>query len=426
MKSSVLATFVVASLCGSCGLSEPLPLPATTHSALHEEGFSEVHDFGANLAMVRMFRYVPDPLPPGPRPLVVALHGCEQSAAVYHLYSGWSEMADRWGFVVLYPEQPRLNNLKSCWNWYGPWDAQRDMGEARAISEMVDQMFEDFDIAPEHVYVTGVSAGGFMAVNMAGSYPDVFAGASINAGGPYACTRLSLVDAFACMLGRDRTPQEWAAAAIEHNRFDEPEGMVWPTMSLWHGSEDPSVDVVSMHETMEQWTALHGIDTVPDASYTLGPDTQVREYHDAVGRPLVVTHETPGMRHGTQIDPEQGCGEPGTEHFVEVGVCTASRSCRQWGLDTFDRAPDPGEPPQRQRACPAASMDDGRLVLYNRCVTLAPGRWRARGALRPAGGGLDSRAGDDRGAGPGERQRGLFDRALRASRRAGQAGAGAP
>lgn len=61
-------------------------------------------------------------------PLVVVLHGCTQNAAVYDHGSGWSHLADRHGFALLFPEQQRANNMNLCFNWYQPGDASRGGG----------------------------------------------------------------------------------------------------------------------------------------------------------------------------------------------------------------------------------------------------------------------------------------------------------
>ncbi|CAD5273706.1 hypothetical protein BOSE62_130802 [Bosea sp. 62] len=45
---------------------------------------------------------MPQPLPTG-APLVVVLHGCTQSAAVYDNGSGWSQLADRHGLPCFIP-----------------------------------------------------------------------------------------------------------------------------------------------------------------------------------------------------------------------------------------------------------------------------------------------------------------------------------
>ena len=70
----------------------------------HRGAWSEqVNGFGRNPGDLLMFKYVPDSLPPG-APLVVALHGCNQSATAFDDESGWTEMADRLRFAVLLAE----------------------------------------------------------------------------------------------------------------------------------------------------------------------------------------------------------------------------------------------------------------------------------------------------------------------------------
>ena len=69
----------------------------------HELGLTETADFGDNPGHLRMLSYVPADLPAG-APLVVVLHGCTQTASEYDRGSGWSTLADRFGFALLLPE----------------------------------------------------------------------------------------------------------------------------------------------------------------------------------------------------------------------------------------------------------------------------------------------------------------------------------
>src|SRR5262245_62892703 len=89
----------------------------------------EVEGFGTNPGSLRMFAYVPKRLAK-PGRLVVALHGCTQSAAVYDHGSGWSALADTHGFAVLFPEQQRGNKPNTCFNWFLPGDTLRGHGDA--------------------------------------------------------------------------------------------------------------------------------------------------------------------------------------------------------------------------------------------------------------------------------------------------------
>jgi poly(3-hydroxybutyrate) depolymerase len=63
----------------------------------------ELTEFGVNPGNLRMFAYAPQNLPPV-APLVIALHGCTQTADEYDYGTGWSSLADKLGFAVIYPQ----------------------------------------------------------------------------------------------------------------------------------------------------------------------------------------------------------------------------------------------------------------------------------------------------------------------------------
>lgn len=94
--------------------------------------FSDLPRFGSNPGALRARRHIPEGLPEGASSVVV-LHGCTQTAADYDYGSGWSRLADRHGFALLFPEQRRSNNATLCFNWFVPGDIRRDAGEALSI-----------------------------------------------------------------------------------------------------------------------------------------------------------------------------------------------------------------------------------------------------------------------------------------------------
>ena len=141
----------------------------------------EVTGFGDNPGNLRMFAFVPAQLQK-PRALVVVLHGCGQTAAAYDLGAGWSTLAKHYGFALVMPEQQRVNNGNTCFNWFNPEDTARDGGEARSIREMIAHMAEAHRIDPKRVFITGLSAGGGMTSVMLATYPEVFAAGAVIAG----------------------------------------------------------------------------------------------------------------------------------------------------------------------------------------------------------------------------------------------------
>jgi poly(hydroxyalkanoate) depolymerase family esterase len=117
-----------------------------------------------------MFRFVPDRVEEDPA-LVVVLHGCTQTASSYDYGAGWSTLADRYGFVLLFPEQQRSNNPNACFNWFLPDDVRRGSGEVLSIRQMIDRMIHDNDVDHHRIFITGLSAGGEMTSAMLACYP---------------------------------------------------------------------------------------------------------------------------------------------------------------------------------------------------------------------------------------------------------------
>ena len=111
-----------------------------------------VSDFGGNPGKLEMCRYVPSGLPIG-RPLVIALHGCEQQAKDYGFGAGWTKLADEYRFALLLPQQTQANNPAKCFSWFQPKD------ETASIRAMIQKMQDDYKVNAKEIYVTGLSAG---------------------------------------------------------------------------------------------------------------------------------------------------------------------------------------------------------------------------------------------------------------------------
>jgi poly(hydroxyalkanoate) depolymerase family esterase len=130
-----------------------------------------------------------------PAPLVCMLHGCTQDPGTFAAATMMNRVADRHGFVVVYPGQNRLDNAMGCWNWFRPEHQRRGAGEPAAIAGTVRNLVEGdprFTIDPERVFVAGLSSGGAMALILAVCYPELFAAVAVHSGLPYrAATDMS-------------------------------------------------------------------------------------------------------------------------------------------------------------------------------------------------------------------------------------------
>ncbi len=280
--------------------------------------------FGANPGALDALVHIPDALPSG-APLVVILHGCTQNAAAYDTGSGWSALADRHGFALLYPQQRRGNNANLCFNWFDPADARRGHGELHSIAEMIAHLVKERDLDPARVFVTGLSAGGAMTAAMMACYPELFAGGAIIAGLPFA-TADTLGEALERMRGVGG-PSRRELATLAGKAA--PSVACVPTLSVWHGTSDRIVDPANAGAIVDQWRDLYGLGETSGTIDRL--DGHRREtWRDRDGRALVTRHDIAGMGHGVPVSAK-GCGKVGP-HMLEAGTCSSSRIAESWGL----------------------------------------------------------------------------------------------
>ena len=292
---------------------------------------------GPNPGELRMLCYVPPGLPPG-APLVVALHGCTQNAAAYDHGSGWSVLAERHGFAVLYPEQRRANNANLCFNWFQPEDTTRGRGEVESIRAMVAQAVAAHRLDCRRVYVTGLSAGGAMTAALLATAPEMFAGGAVIAGLPYGSAS-SVTEAFQAMQQVQRhTAQAWGDKVRAASPFHGP----FPAVQIWHGTADTTVNPGNANELVAQWSSVLGLSALPTGTDRIdGADHATWRGRD--GRAMLERWLVPGLGHGVPVatagsDADMMCGVPGP-HMLASPIGATWHLARSWGLLTQPARP---------------------------------------------------------------------------------------
>ncbi|MGI5863331.1 MAG: alpha/beta hydrolase family esterase [Myxococcales bacterium] len=107
-------------------------------------------------------------------PLVIALHGAFDSAELLEETTGFSELADREGFVVAYPNGIGLLGFLRHWNAgfccgkakYDGWD---DVG---FLVELIDDLAARLSIDKKRVALVGFSNGGMLAYRFAAEHRE--------------------------------------------------------------------------------------------------------------------------------------------------------------------------------------------------------------------------------------------------------------
>jgi len=233
------------------------------------------------------------------------LHGCNQDAADIATGTRLDALADRAGFIAVYPEQSSEHNSHSCWNWFRPGDQVRDLGEPAIIAGITRQVLDREPSADrDQVWVTGLSAGGTMACIMGATYPDLYAAVGIHSGAEYAAARNVPSALLAMTVGGPDPEGQGRQAHLAmgvHSR-------VVPVVVL-HGDRDRSVRPRNGEQAVRQWLATNrlarsgaGWDfSKPDSRRvehaTGGLPAAVLRWADAQGRPVVEYWLVAGLEH---------------------------------------------------------------------------------------------------------------------------------
>jgi poly(3-hydroxybutyrate) depolymerase len=324
-------------------------LSALLSAAWPAGALEPVAEFGANPGELDLFVHVPADHAPGGA-MVVALHGCTQSAAAFDDETGLVALAEAVPFVLLLPQQREANNPERCFNFFRREDNRPGRGESASIRQMVADGTARFGVDPDRVYVLGLSAGGSMTAVLLANYPEVFHAGAVVAGTPFDCNRpgfwtwgmwwslrLVMGDAaaasFACgILGSspiDRSAADWGDA-VRAVAGSAPAR--WPRVSLWQGAADDVVDPANQRELLEQWTDVHGLDLEPERREVEGD--VVHESHGGGDTAVVETWRIADFPHALAVDPgaePEPCGVAGP-YLEPADLCTVRRIAAFWGL----------------------------------------------------------------------------------------------
>lgn len=114
-----------------------------------------------------------------PLPLVVMLHGCQQTAPDFATATRMNQLAERKGFAVLYPQQSAARDTHRCWHWYQR-TIQQGQGDVRVIADMIRQVQQRNGLDASRTYAAGLSAGAGLASILALRHPELIAAVGLH------------------------------------------------------------------------------------------------------------------------------------------------------------------------------------------------------------------------------------------------------
>ncbi len=110
--------------------------------------------------------YVPENYnPESPTPLVISIHGYAEWPAHQAQISRWNDVADEYGFIVVYPSG---TSFPLRWRTYGdPGSATDPAPDIAFITDLIDALEQKYNIDPNRIYANGLSNGGGMSFVLA-------------------------------------------------------------------------------------------------------------------------------------------------------------------------------------------------------------------------------------------------------------------
>ncbi|SHF93017.1 esterase, PHB depolymerase family [Loktanella atrilutea] len=163
---------------------------------------------------------------------------------------------------------------------------------------------------------------------MLATYPEVFAGGAIIAGLPYRSAN-TLMQALFRMKGHGGPSDRKLDALVREasNATDD-----WPTISVWHGGSDTTVDRSNAGSIVRQWQKIHGVAGPPTREEIVDGFPR-RVWCNEIGRVVIEEYIIESMGHGTPIQAggTKGLGEEG-KYMLEVGISSTRHIAEFWGL----------------------------------------------------------------------------------------------
>ncbi|MCO6006059.1 PHB depolymerase family esterase [Actinoallomurus purpureus] len=260
LRTRILATLLAVVLAAGGGFASARRASAAS--------LTEVTGFGADPTGLRMYEYVPASVTAHPA-ILVAVHYCTGSGPAMYSGTEFASLADRYGFIAVYPEATRDGH---CFDVSTPGALTHNgNSDPAGIVSMVQWEEQHRNGDASRVYVTGISSGAMMTNVLLGDYPDVFKAGAAFAGVPFACfatTDGSLWNS-ACANGTvTKTPQQWGDLVRgAYPGYTGPR----PRMQLWHGTNDTTLYYANFGEETKQWTNVLGVSQTP--SFTDHPQS---------------------------------------------------------------------------------------------------------------------------------------------------------
>ncbi len=188
-------------------------------------------------------------------PIIVMIHGCDQSPDDFAKGTRIAQFADLEKFIVLLPEQNLAYNPFKCWNWVIPTNNSR-YGEATVIVEMLDAVIEKYNADTENVYAAGMSSGASMVSILGNCFPERFKALGSHDGTQYYASSTGLDFASVVLSGATVPPNVAAYVGNSCSAMIKNRPSQMPII-IFHGMNSPLMSPVHAFQIEDEFKALN-------------------------------------------------------------------------------------------------------------------------------------------------------------------------
>ena len=189
-----------------------------------------------------------------PMPLVVMLHGCQQTASDFATATRMNDLARRKGFAVLYPQQSASADAHRCWHWFDR-RTQAGQGDTRVLAQLVAAVQKRNALDTTRTYVAGLSAGAALAALLALRYPDLVAAVGLHSAPVFGVADSALTAFQVMQRGAGTAGVAAARAALE--AVPTLSGKAGMPVILLHGQHDAVVRRINLDQLSQQFEIIN-------------------------------------------------------------------------------------------------------------------------------------------------------------------------
>ncbi|KAJ7258403.1 Alpha/Beta hydrolase protein [Mycena haematopus] len=333
----------------------------------------QVTNFGTNPTNVGMYVYKPTTVKANPA-VIVAIHECTATGPEYFTGSPYAQLADTYGFIVIYPSSP---NSGTCWDVSSKATLTHNAGgDSLGIANMVPYAISTYGADPTRIFVTGTSSGAMMTNVMSAVYPNLFAAASVYSGVAAGCfmSNFGGVDAWnsSCAEGQvSQTSAQWAAQV--RAMYPGYTG-AYPPIQEYHGTADTTLYPENLGEEIKEWAGIFGYNAA--APTQVLQNTPLSGYTKSIYGPALQGILAQGVGHTVPIQGDQdmmwfGFEAGGAAPPKSTGTATGTATTTTTVVTTTVSKTTTTTPPTSSPTAVSQEYGQSLLAYFLHCLNAA-------------------------------------------------------